>query len=762
MKNIDIDSHVRGESVYVDDIPVREETLYGAVFDSPIPHGILRHLDVSEAEQVHGVTRIFTAKDIPGENQIGIIMSDEPLFAEGMVHYAGQPIALVLAGSEKRARTASRKIRAEIDRLPSLTDPREAAELGQLITPPRTFCLGDTEAAWHTCDYVFEGCAETGGQEHLYIETQSAYASPREKDGVRIFCSNQSPTVVQKAVARVLNIPMHQVEVNVSRIGGAFGGKESQGTAWAVMAALAAFRVGKAVKLVLNRHDDMRMTGKRHPYASDFRIGLSKDYAIKAYEVCLYQNAGAFADLSPAVLERTLFHATNSYFIPNVRATAYSGRTNLPPNTAMRGFGGPQGMFVMEAAIARSAEALGVEASVIQRKNLLRQGEEFPYGQKAGRSQAIRCWTAAEKGFNVGAIRKQVKAFNSENRLHKKGIAFMPICFGISFTKIHMNQAGALVHIYQDGSVAVSTGATEMGQGVNTKMVQVVAQVLSISTERVKIETTDTTRVANTSPTAASVNADMNGKAVEKACLVLLNRLKEFAGKELGHGARAAGKWIGIKDERVYDKDIKTELEWKDLVMRAHLERVDLSEHAFYATPGIHFDPKTEKGNPFAYHVYGTAITVATVDCLRGTYEIEAVHVVHDFGNSMNPIIDKGQTEGGIVQGIGWMTMEELCYSDDGRLLSDTMSTYKVPDVYSAPKELNVHFHETQGSPRALFRSKAVGEPSFMYGIGAYFAIRNAIRAARPDKELPLTAPMTPERVLLSLYDAPRQASGNS
>ena len=762
MKNIDIDSHVRGESVYVDDIPVREETLYGAVFDSPTPHGFLRHLDVSEAEQVDGVTKIITAKDIPGENQIGIIMSDEPLFAEDIVHYSGQPIALVLAESEKRARTASRKIRAEIDPLPPLTDPRTAADQGQFITPPRTFCLGNTEAAWHTCDYVFEGCAETGGQEHLYIETQSAYAYPTEKDGIRIFSSNQSPTVVQKAAARVLNIPMHRVEVTVSRIGGAFGGKESQGTAWAVMAALAAFTVGKAVKLVLNRHDDMRMTGKRHPYASDFRIGLGKDYGIKAYEVSFYQNAGAFADLSPAVLERTLFHATNSYFIPNVRATAYSCRTNLPPNTAMRGFGGPQGMFVMEAAIARSAEALGVEASVIQRKNLLRQGEEFPYGQKANRSQAIRCWTKAGKRYNVGAIRKHVEAFNAENRLHKKGIAFMPICFGISFTKIHMNQAGALVHIYQDGSVAVSTGATEMGQGVNTKMVQVAAHVLSISTERVKIETTNTTRVANTSPTAASVNADMNGKAVEKACLVLLNRLKGFAGKELGHGARAAGEWIEIKDERVYDKGIKTDLVWEDLVMRAHLERVDLSEHAFYATPGIHFDPITEKGNPFAYHVYGTAITVATVDCLRGIYEIDAVHVVHDFGNSMNPIIDKGQTEGGIVQGIGWMTMEELCYSDDRRLLSNTMSTYKVPDMYSAPKELNVHFHETQGSPLALFRSKAVGEPSFMYGIGAYFAIRNAIRAARPEKEVPLTAPMTPERVLLSLYDATRQAEENS
>jgi len=761
MKNIDITSHVRGESVYVDDIPVRTGTLYGAVFDSPMPHGVLRDPDVSDAGQMAGVIRVVTAKDIPGENQIGIVVDDEPLFAEKVVHYVGQPIALVLAESESRAMAAARKIRVDIDPLPVIIDPREASKKGALIGKPRTFSLGNIDQAWETCDHVFEGVAESGGQEHLYIETQGSYAYRTENGGIRIFSSNQSPTVVQKTVARVLDVPMHKVEVDVRRLGGGFGGKESQGTVWAVMAALGAYITKRAVKLVLHRLDDLRMTGKRHPYSSDFKIGLTEDLEIVAYEVSFYQNAGAFTDLSPAVLERTLFHATGSYFVPNVRATAAGCRTNLPPNTAMRGFGGPQGMFVMEAAIAKAAEALGVDASTIQKKNLLREGDAFPYGQKTERCQAVNCWTEVEERCDIDALREEVATFNADNRLFKKGIAFMPVCFGISFTKIHMNQAGALVHIYQDGSVGVSTGATEMGQGVNTKMAQVAAQVLSVSPDRIKIETTNTTRVANTSPTAASASADMNGKAVEKAGLALSGRLKRFAAKELGHPESGASAWIEIRNEQVYDRGVKTDLAWNDLVMGAYLARVDLTEHAYYATPGIHFDTDTEKGCPFAYHVYGTAVTVATVDCLRGTYEIDAVHVVHDFGKSMNPLIDRGQAEGGILQGIGWMTMEELRYSEEGRLLSNTLSTYKIPDISSTPREMNIHFLETAGSPLAILKSKAIGEPPLMYGIGAYFAIRNAIRAARQDKALPLSAPITPERVLLSLYDTPQRATGS-
>jgi len=754
VKNIDLKSHVRGESIYVDDIPVRERTLYGTVFDSSIAHGIIKNLDVTDAAQSDGVAAILTAVDIPGDNQIGMILPDEPLLAAREVQYIGQPIALVLAATEAFARAAAKKIQVEFEALPVIADAREAYNQKQLIDSPRTFYLGDIGAAWNQCDHIFEGRADIGGQEHLYIETQGAYAYPTENGGIKIFTASQSPTVIQKTAAQVLGLPMHKIEVDVGRLGGAFGGKETQATAWAMLAALGAYRKQRAVKIVLHRQDDMRMTGKRHPYSADFKIGLTGDYKIIAYQVSFYQNSGAFADLSTSVMERTLFHVTNSYFIPHVKATVYCCRTHLPPNTAFRGFGGPQGMFVMEAAIARAAEALAVDAAVIQQKNLLQDGDEFPYGQKAGgenagRCHAQNCWHEVQTRYHIVALREEVAAFNAHDRQYKKGLALMPICFGISFTKIHMNQAGALVHIYQDGSVGVSVAAVEMGQGVNIKMVQVAARGLAVSPDRIKMETTNTTRVANTSPTAASSGADLSGKALEKACLALGTRLKKFAAKKLGLENPAI---IEFKDERVYNKGKQTRLSWEQLVRDAYHDRVSLSEHAHYATPIIHFDSKKEKGIPFAYHVYGTAAIVATVDRLRGTYEIDAVKVVHDFGQSMDPIVDRGQMEGGIVQGIGWMTMEEVVYDPQGRLLSNALSTYKVPDIYAAPKELIVHFFQSEGSPLAILRSKAIGEPPLMYGIGAYFAVRNAIRAAKPGITFPFCAPITPEKVLLALY----------
>jgi xanthine dehydrogenase large subunit len=496
--------------------------------------------------------------------------------------------------------------------------------------------------------------------------------------------------------------------------------------------------------------EDMRMTGKRNPYSSDFKIGLDAELKIVAYEATFFQNAGAAADLSPAVLERTLFHCTNSYFIPNVTATAYSCRTNLPPNTAFRGFGGPQGMFVIEAAIAKAAESLDVPASTIQHKNLLKTNDEFPYGQKAF-SEANECWNKAVELYEVQQLKNDIVVFNAENSLFKKGISFMPICFGISFTKILMNQARALVHVYMDGSVNVSTGAVEMGQGVNTKMLQVVSTIFSIHPEKVKVNSTNTYRIANTSPSAASATADLNGKAVQIACDKILERLKESAAEILKSNASA----ISIKDECVFINDKPTELSWNQLVIESYLKRVNLSEHGHYATPGIHFDNKIEKGHPFAYHVYGTAVTTVTVDCVRGTYEFDSVKLVHDFGTTMNPLIDRGQIEGGLVQGMGWMTMEEIVYDAEGRLRSNALSTYKVPDIYSVPKELDIHFLETKNDNLAIFRSKAVGEPPLMYGIGAYFALRNAIKAFNPKSGIAFSAPMTPEKVLMGLYNHP-------
>ena len=748
MKNLDSKSHVRGESIYLDDIPLLQGTLFACVYDSPVAHGKLKSVDTSEAENCEGVVKIITAKDLIGENQIGGILPDEPLFAGDEVHFQGMPIALVLAETEEQARHAAKKITAAIEPLEIITDPRVAFAKGDLIVPPKHFKLGDAAAAFKACKYVFEGRADTGGQEHLYIETQGAYCVPTEQNGIKVYSSTQGPTAVQRAVARVTALPMHQIEVDVTRLGGGFGGKEDQANAWAALCAVGTQLTKRPVKYALHRMEDMRMTGKRNPYSSDYKIGLNKDLKILAYEATFYQNAGASADLSPPVLERTLFHCTNSYFVPNVTATAYCCRTNLPPNTAFRGFGGPQGMFVIESAIARAAEKLNISASEIQRKNLIKDGDAFPYGQIA-ESEAVTTWTQADKKFDFAQIQKETDDFNKQNKFVKKGVALMPICFGISFTKTPMNQARSLVHVYTDGSVAVSTGAVEMGQGVNTKMAQVASKVFSLPIERVKVHTTNTLRIANTSPTAASAAADLNGKATQLACETILQRLKEVAAPLVE--AESADD-VSIENGFVFRRGESTDLDWVTLVNEGHMQRVNKSEHSHYATPGIHFDWGTASGHPFAYHVYGTAIVGATIDCLRGIYTIDFVKACHDFGNSMNTSVDFGQIEGGIVQGIGWMTMEEIVYDELGKLRSNALSTYKIPDIYSVPKTIEFIPLETTRENAAIFNSKAVGEPPLMYGIGAYFAIRNAVRAFNTENSPAFDAPFTPEKVLMNLY----------
>ncbi|MGA8263369.1 MAG: molybdopterin cofactor-binding domain-containing protein [Ignavibacteriaceae bacterium] len=751
MKNYDSEKHVKGESQFVDDINPPRGILYGYVFYSTVAHGKIRKLDISKALAVEGIKGVLTANDIPGENQIGGIIQDEELLASGEVHFIGEPIALVVAVDQITAHKGAKAIVCEFEKLPVITDPREAAEKGELIIPPKVFALGDVDSTWAKCDVIVEGNTESGGQEHLYLETQGAFAYPVEDGGVKVISSTQGPTAVQRVTARILGLPMHKVEVDVLRLGGGFGGKEDQASPWGALAALASFKLNNPVKLILPRQEDMRMTGKRHPYSSDFKIGLTSDGKILAYEASYYQNAGAAADLSTAVLERTLFHATNSYFVPNVKTTAYSCRTNLPPNTAFRGFGGPQGMFVIESAIHKAASVLGVDPSVIQKKNLLKEGDEFSYGQIAEYCRAERCYKDAEERYNINEIRKLVDDFNKGSKMVKKGVALMPVCFGISFTSTFMNQASALVHIYTDGSVRVSTAAVEMGQGVNAKIHSVVQRIFSIDPESIKIDTTNTSRIANTSPTAASKGADLNGYATQNACEIILNRLRKVAADELKIGAPEK---IEIRNEVVFYSGNKTELTWKKLIQSAYLSRVSLSVQAHYATPHIYFDKEKSKGHAFAYHVYGTAIIEVTVNCLLGIYEIDSVKVVHDFGESLHPAVDKGQAEGGIAQGIGWMTVEEVIYNNEGKLLTDALSTYKVPDIHAAPKEMLIHFLEDAPNPYGPFKSKAIGEPPLMYGIGAYFAITNAMKAFRPEKEFKYHAPMTPERVLLSIYDS--------
>ena len=747
--NIDAANHVTGRSIYVDDIPVMEGLLYVKVFDSPVAHGKIRKIDVMEAEQLDGIVKIFSHKDIPGENQIGGIIPDEPFLADDIVDFRGQPILLIAAEHEDAAEEAIKKIRVEIDPLPVITDPREAFKQGKLLSASRKFVKGDVNEAFKNCTYIFEGSAETGGQEQLYLETQGAYAYPAEHNSVKIFSSTQGPTAVQRTVARVLGVQMNQVEVDVPRLGGGFGGKEDQASAWATMAAMVAYLLKRPAKCIPHRMEDMRMTGKRNPYTTDYKIGLDSNQNIIAYQAVFYQNGGAAADLSPAILERTLFHATNSYAIPHVHVTAHSCKTNLPPNTAFRGFGGPQGMFVIEAAIDHAAKELGVEPLQIQRQNMLENGAEFPYGQIVTECQATHCWDEALDQFNIESVRKEIDYFNQENTFYKKGFSLMPVCFGISFTNTMMNQARALVHVYSDGSVGVSTGAVEMGQGVNTKMLQVAAHAFGISASRIKLESTNTSRVANTSPSAASSTADLNGKALQDACNQVKERLFDFIKKELTDNE---DEIIEIKDEVVYINDEASVFNWENLIRQAFMKRINLSAKGHYATPIINFDKSIEKGHPFAYHVYGTALTVVTVDCLRGTYTIDSVKAMHDFGSSMNRVVDLGQCEGGIVQGIGWMTMEEVIYNTEGKLLSNALSTYKIPDIYSVPKELEVRFLPTDGNSYAILKSKAVGEPPLMYGIGAYFAIRNAVLAFNPSAKIPYSAPITPEKVLMSLY----------
>ncbi|PHR71919.1 MAG: xanthine dehydrogenase [Lutibacter sp.] len=749
MKNIDSYTHVRGESLFVDDMILRQDALFGLVFDSPKAHGKILSVDYSNAEAVEGVIKIFTYRDIVGENQIGGIIPDEPLWAEDEVHFCGQPIAFIVAESDAIAKKARVLIEIEIEELQVITTAKEAKEKGSFINAPRSFNLGDSQKSFASCDYVFEGEIFSNGQEHLYLETQGCYVEPKENGNIKITSSTQGPTQVQKTAAKVLGIPMHKIEVDVIRLGGGFGGKEDQATPWAVMAAVAVQHLNRPVKFMLNRHDDLRMTGKRHPYESTFKIGLTKDLKIKAFEVEFLQNSGAAADLSPAIAERTLFHATNSYFVPNVKTTVYSCKTNLPPNTAFRGFGGPQGMFVIESAIAKAADELNIDKKEIQEANLLEENDEFSYGQIATEVQAKKSWFDAKEKFELEKLEKDIVDFNTDNQLFKKGISLMPIAFGISFTNTPMNHARALIHIYQDGSVGVSTGAVEMGQSVNTKMLQIASEVLGISSEKVKLESTNTTRVANTSPSAASSTADLNGKAVEMACNSLLERLIKVA----SNITASKDKSITFKDDCVFTGDKKSNITWNEVIAEAMLQRIALTENAHYATPIIHFDKSKEKGHPFAYHVYGTAITTVTVDCLRGVYEVDAVKIVHDFGKSMNIGIDIGQVEGALAQGIGWMTLEEIAYNKDGRLLSNALSTYKIPDVFSAAKIVEVLPLETDGHELAIKKSKAVGEPPLMYGIGSYFAIQNAVKAFNKNYKPTYHSPFTPEKVLMGLYE---------
>lgn len=743
----DAEHHVRGQSLYVDDVPPPVGMLHAAVAYSHVAKGTLHGVDDTKALALDGVHCVLTCKDIPGKNQIGSIIQDEELLAIDHVTFIGQPIAVVVANDPELARHAASLIALDITPEKPIVSPREAFAQGELIAPPRTFECGDTTEGFAQCDVVVEGQCEISGQEHLYLETQRARATPLEGQRIHISSSTQGPYAVQKAAANILGLPYHMIEVDVRRLGGGFGGKEDQATAWGCLVALAAHATGRPVQMVLHRVDDLQMTGKRHPYMADFKLGINKDGTMVAYEAQLYQNAGAHADLSTAVLERSLFHATNAYHIPNVRVTANSCRTNIQPHTAFRGFGGPQGMFIIESAIAAASDAIGISRETIQRQNMLTEGDVFPYGQVIERARGEQCWDTVAEAFDLEGLRAEVDAHNAKRGVTRRGLAVMPICFGISFTATFLNQAGALMHVYGDGSVSLSTGGVEMGQGVNSKLRDIAAQALGVNIERVRLETTNTTRVANMSPSAASATTDLNGGATLAAVDAILGRLFNFLAERLEIDDVYR---LSIVDEVIHLDDEPTDWTWTKLAQEAYLARIDLSAHGFFATPEVYFDKAKEKGHPFAYHVWGAAAITVTVDCLRGTYDIDDVYIAHDLGRSINPVVDIGQIEGGLAQGLGWMTLEELAYGEDGRLLSSALSTYKAPDGEFMP-DVHIKWIEDP-NPNAVKGSKAVGEPPLMYGIGVWFALRDAIKAFHPTADVPYYSPMTPERVLLALY----------
>jgi len=739
--------NVAGATRYLDDLSGTAGMLYGSPRTSPCAHGALKALDASAALALDPSVRVLTAADIPGKNQLGEAVSDESLLVDGEWTYMGQSLALALASSPGLARRAAALIVLDYDELECVTDPRVAAEKGDFILPSRTMKCGDSGSAFARCSIVVDGRVESGGQEHLYLEAQGAIAESREGGRIYLLSGTQAPSGVQRVVARVLGLAMNAVEVETRRLGGAFGGKEDQAAQWAALAALGAAKTGKTVKVYLNRREDMRWTGKRHPYSSDYKIGLDAEGRIIAFEADYYQNSGACCDLSPAILSRTLFHAASVYRVPNIRVTGRMCRTNLPPFTAFRGFGAPQGVFVMECALDAAARKGGWDPVEIRLKNLLVEGDTFHYGQSVADCRAQLCASRVLELARWDQLKAEIVSFNASHRLEKKGAAMLPICFGVSFTKLVMNQGGALVHVYGDGSVSVSTGAVEMGQQVSRKIQVVAARAFGISESLVRVESTTTASVANTYPTAASTGSDINGMAALAAC-------EEIRGRLLGLAARILGADKGelrIEAGLVAKGCEVTELTWRELVDRAHLERIDLSAHGFYATPGLFYDMMAEKGSPFAYHVYGCAVLTATLDVLRGTYRFDEAYIVHDVGESIDRDVDLGQLEGAFAQGLGWAALEDLRYDDAGKLLSDTLSTYKLPDLRFMPSAMKIEFLAGAPNLKAVMRSKAIGEPPLLYGIAGYFAVLDALRATRgeatPSPEL-YDLPMTPEKAL--------------
>ncbi len=755
--------HVTGEAVYIDDIPEVRGTLYAALILSPVAHGELlgEGIDREAILREHGVVAVFTAADIPGENNCGPIIHDDPFLADGKVEFLGQPVAVVVAREMLYAREAARKARVAVQELPAILSIDEAMAHQSFVMPAKSITRGKPAEVIASAPHRVKGRTTCGQQEQFYLEGQIAYAVPREDGQMTIYVSTQHPDGNQREAAAALNLHTHDIEVICRRMGGGFGGKEGNSSIFSQSAALAAFKLNRPVKLRANRDDDMTITGKRHDFRIDYEAGFDDEGRILGLDVVLASRCGYSTDYSGPVNDRAILHIDNCYYLPNLHIVGHRCKTNMQSATAFRGFGGPQGMFGIETVIEDIAHQLGKDPLDVRRINLYQDPalSGDPGSLTTQYNQPIEDWIGdkvidqleAESGYH--ARREQVNAFNQTSRHRKKGLALVPLKFGISFTATMLNQGGALVHIYQDGSVSVNHGGTEMGQGLNTKMAQVAADGLGIPVEYVRVTGTDTQKVPNASATAASSGADINGAAINNACDQLREHLKPVAARLLKCEPDAVEFIAGYAHAQGADpaSGNDTRVPWPQVVKHAWLDRVGLSVTGFYMTPDIAYDFQSLQGRAFYYFCYGAAVTEVEIDTRTGEWWLQAVDIVHDVGRSINPAIDKGQIEGAYIQGMGWLTMEECIWDRNGKLLTHGPSTYKIPVAGDIPEHFKVSLFDGENVKPTPYRSKAVGEPPLMLALSTFFAVRDAVSASAGHKvPVDLVAPATPERILLA------------
>ncbi len=747
--------HVTGTATYIDDMVEPTGTLHVVPgWSRQAIRGRIQSVDLDEVRTAPGVVAVLTADDIPGTNDCSSSFGDDPVLAMGEILFFGQVVFAVIARTRDAARKAALKAKIDVSPITPILTTEDAMDADTTVLPDYQFRRGSPETGMTASEEVLSGSMRIGGQEHFYLEGQVAMAQPQEDGGMLVYSSTQHPTEIQHTVAKVLGVPDASIIAEVRRMGGGFGGKESQANQWAALAALAARKTGRTCKIRLDRDEDMIMTGKRHDFRVDWKVGHDGAGRIRAVEMEFLARCGYSVDLSLGVNDRTLFHADSSYFYPDAQIRSRRLRTDTCSNTAFRGFGGPQGMLAAERMIDAIAIRLGRDPLDIRKLNFY-DGEHnlTPYGMPVEEYEVMHdLIEKLEESADYRARREEVQAFNAANAVLKKGIALTPVKFGISFTLKHLNQAGALVHLYTDGSIHLNHGGTEMGQGLYQKVAQVVAEEIGVSLDKVRITATNTSKVPNTGPTAASSGTDLNAMAAKLAAKEIKNRLVTFLCERHQCGPDA----IHFGDNRVLVGEQSFTL--GDVAKQAHMARIQMSHAGFYATPGITWDRDSATGRPFYYFAFGGACAEVTVDTMTGEMTVDRVDILHDVGHSLNPAIDLGQIEGGFVQGMGWLTTEELVWDEEGRLRTHAPSTYKIPTASDLPEEFNVRLYEGKGNPQStVYRSKAVGEPPVMLANSVFCAINDAIASLKPGEVPNLNAPATPEAIMRAVQDMRRR-----